>query len=260
MLSRVLAPEGAFRQQTLVGGVRIDALTLEETAELMIDFALGAPRAKGPYFLTSANGEVVARSFCDPNFAALLNTADLISADGQSLVFASRLMSNRKLPERVATTDLYPAVAKRAERVGVSFYLFGAKEEVSRSAYEATRDAFPNLEIKGRSHGYLSGLALDQEVEKINALAPDILWVSLGAPLEQEFVARYAERMPSVKLIKTSGGLLDFVSGGKRRAPVWMQRAGLEWAFRLMLEPRRLSGRYLASNPLALLLFLLRTQ
>jgi len=97
-------------------------------------------------------------------------------------------------------------------------------------------------------------------VKEINELAPDILWVSFGAPLEHEFVRRYARELPNVKVIKTSGGLFDFVSGAKKRAPPWMQRAGLEWAFRLMLEPRRLMGRYLKTNPVAFVLLLLETE
>jgi len=88
----------------------------------------------------------------------------------------------------------------------------------------------------------------------------DILWIAFGVPLEQEFVRRHAHRLPNVKMIKTSGGLFDFVAGVKKRAPPWMRKAGLEWAFRLGLEPRRLLRRYLTTNPIAFVLLVTRTR
>ena len=194
------------------------------------------------------------------DFAALIDCADLISADGQPLVAASRLLAKRPLPERVATTDLYPIVARMAQDAGVSFYLLGASEEVNRATFEATKRDYPRLDIRGRSHGYLQGAALDEKLDEINALAPDILWLAMGVPLEQQFVRDHARRLRNVKMIKTSGGLFDFVAGVKQRAPQWMQNIGLEWAFRLGLEPRRLFKRYLTTNPIAAFLLLTRTR
>jgi exopolysaccharide biosynthesis WecB/TagA/CpsF family protein len=247
-------------EQIVVGGARCARLDLEDTARLMIDLAKTPARATGPYYLTSINGEVLARRAFDPAFAALVDDADLVSADGQPLVTASRLFSQHGLPERVCTTDLYPIVARMAAEAGVSFYLFGASEEVNRATFDLTRRSFPGLDIRGRSHGYLSGAALDDKLDEINALAPDILWVAMGVPLEQDFVRRHARRLPNVKMIKTSGGLFDFMSGAKKRAPKWMRSIGLEWAFRVWLEPRRLLKRYVTTNPVALMLLVTRTR
>jgi exopolysaccharide biosynthesis WecB/TagA/CpsF family protein len=222
--------------------------------------AQGADSRRRPYYLTSVNGEVLARRRLDAAFAGLIDDADLISADGEPLVFASRILAQNGLPERVATTDLYPVVAAMAEEAGLSFYLLGATEEVNSDAYGATRRMFPRLNIRGRSHGFLRGDALDAKLAEINALAPDILWLALGVPLEQEFVARYSARLPNVKVIKTSGGLFDFIAGAKSRAPRWLQKAGFEWAFRLFLEPRRLAIRYLTTNPIALMMLLTQTR
>jgi N-acetylglucosaminyldiphosphoundecaprenol N-acetyl-beta-D-mannosaminyltransferase len=246
-------------ERVKVGGADVARLDLEQTAQLMIDLAQQDARGR-PYFLTSVNGEVLARRALDANFAALVDGADLINADGQPLVEVSRLFTRHGLPERVATTDLYPIVARKAEEAGASFYLFGATDEVNRAACAATRRACPSLKILGGSHGFLRGEALERKLDEINALAPDILWLSLGVPLEQEFVARYAHRLPNVKMIKTSGGLLDFVAGAKKRAPEWMQKASLEWVFRLSLEPRRLLYRYATTSPLALMLLLTQTR
>ena len=206
------------------------------------------------------NGEVLARRRLDAAFAGLIDDADLISADGEPLIVASRILAQNGLPERVATTDLYPVVAAMAEEAELSFYLLGATEEVNSRAYGATRRMFPRLNIRGRSHGFLNGEALDAKLAEINALAPDILWLALGVPLEQEFVARYSARLPNVRVIKTSGGLFDFIAGAKSRAPRWLQKAGFEWAFRLFLEPRRLAIRYLTTNPIALMMLLTQTR
>ncbi len=93
-------------------------------------------------------------------------------------------------------------------------------------------------------------------VAEIAALKPDVLWVALGAPREQEFFARHRAALAGVGVVKTSGGLFDFLAGAKRRAPAALQRAGLEWLFRLALEPRRLFMRYLVTNPHALVVML----
>lgn len=250
----------AHIEKVLVGGARIARLDLEQTARLMIEAARAPRRDGGPLYLTSVNGEVLARRSADRHFAELVDGADLINADGQPLVVASRLLSKKALPERVATTDLYPLVARRAEEEGVSFYLFGATEEINRETCQATKRRFPRLDIRGRSHGFLAGAALERKLDEIDALAPDILWLALGVPLEQEFVRRWRHRLPNVKMIKTSGGLFDFVAGAKRRAPAWMQKVGLEWAYRLRLEPRRLFLRYATTNPVALMLLMRHTR
>lgn len=247
-------------ETSLIGGAAIARLDLAQTARMMLDLAAAPAREEGPYYLTSANGEVLARRFLDREFARLIDCADSISADGQPLVTASRLFSNKPLPERVATTDLYPLVAQMAQRTGASFYLLGASEEVNRAAYEATLRAAPELKIVGRSHGYLKGAQLHAKLDEINALAPNILWLAMGVPREQQFVVEHRSRLRNVKMIKTSGGLFDFVAGAKRRAPRWMQDAGLEWAFRLGLEPRRLVRRYLTTNPIAAYLLLTQTR
>jgi exopolysaccharide biosynthesis WecB/TagA/CpsF family protein len=97
-------------------------------------------------------------------------------------------------------------------------------------------------------------------IDTINRARPDILWLGLGAPAEQSFAIRHRDRLRGVGLIKTSGGLFDFLSGKNARAPDWMQNAGLEWAYRIYLEPRRLAGRYRMTNPHAQFLLLTRTR
>ena len=106
----------------------------------------------------------------------------------------------------------------------------------------------------GLEVAYLKGDALRAKVDEINRLAPDYLWVALGVPYEQAFVEEFTPHLSDVGIIKTSGGLFNFLSGSRARAPRWMQSAGLEWAWRIWLEPRRLFWRYLTTNPRALYL------
>lgn len=247
-------------ETTLVGGAVVARLDLLETARMMLRLAHAPARASGPYYLTSVNGEVLARRAFDREFARMIDCADSIAADGQPLVAASHLFSRKPLPERVATTDLYPVVALLAQQSGASFYLLGASEEVNRAAYHETKRMAPDLNVLGGSHGFLQGAELEAKLDQINALAPDILWLAMGVPREQQFVRDHAHRLKNVKIIKTSGGLFDFIAGAKKRAPKWMQDAGLEWAFRVGLEPRRLLKRYLTTNPVAAFLLLTQTR
>jgi N-acetylglucosaminyldiphosphoundecaprenol N-acetyl-beta-D-mannosaminyltransferase len=132
--------------------------------------------------------------------------------------------------------------------------MFGADEAENAAAVANVQKTYPNLRIVGRSHGYLRGDALRAKVDEINQLAPDYLWVALGVPYEQAFVEDFAPNLSNVGVIKTAGGLFNFLSGSRARAPQWMQYVGLEWAWRIWLEPRRLFWRYLTTNPRALYL------
>jgi exopolysaccharide biosynthesis WecB/TagA/CpsF family protein len=241
-----------------VGGLRMAALDLEATADFMIEATDQRHRISRPLYLTSANGEVLARCSTEPQTERLFRAADLINADGQPLVAASKLQSWFPLPERVATTDLFHVVARKAEVTGRSFYMFGASEEENEAAVRRVQNMYPRLKIVGHSHGYLRGEALRAKVEEINALAPDFLWVALGVPSEQAFVEEYTPLLTNVGVIKTSGGLFNFLSGSRSRAPRWMQRVGLEWVWRTWLEPRRLFWRYMTTNPRAIYLLFSR--
>jgi N-acetylglucosaminyldiphosphoundecaprenol N-acetyl-beta-D-mannosaminyltransferase len=237
-----------------LGGLRMAVLGMDNTADFMVDAAVNHRRGARPFYLTSANGEVLARCSTDPDMDRLFRSADLISADGQPLVVASRLRTQLPLPERVATTDLFHVVADRATERNLTFYMFGASAEENRAAVANVRRRHPGLNIVGHSHGYLHGQELADKIDEINALAPDFLWVALGVPREQEFVETFSSRLGNVGVIKTSGGLFNFLSGSRARAPQWMQSAGFEWAWRIGQEPRRLLWRYLTTNPRAMYL------
>ena len=237
----------------LLGGLQIAQISMDAAAEGFVARALAARGGSDrPHYSTSANGQVIAMCRSDAGLRALMHEADEIHADGMPMVMISRMRSSRPLSERVATTDLVHAVARRAERQGISFYFLGGTEEVNRRAVNAMRAAYPALIFSGRRNGYFSPDEEEAVVAEIREARPDILWVGLGFPLEQAFIKRNLDRLTGVGVVKTSGGLFDFLSGKNARAPLWMQQAGLEWLHRMCLEPRRLVRRYLVTNPVAI--------
>jgi exopolysaccharide biosynthesis WecB/TagA/CpsF family protein len=213
-----------------------------------------------PLYSTSANGQVVSICAKDPAIRELFLASPLIHADGMPLVFASRLRCRMTLPERVATTDLFHDVARLAVERRASFYLLGGTPEVVRRTERNVRKLYPDLLIAGARDGYFGPEDEDEVVAEINAARPDVLWIAMGVPREQAFVVRNLDRLTGVGVIKTSGGLFDFLSGERSRAPAWMQAAGLEWLYRTWLEPRRLLVRYALTNPHALYLLLTRSR
>jgi len=238
---------------SLLGRLPIVQADLKSSAKGFIAHALESRgKERPPFYSTSANGQVLALCGEDEAFLDLMRRADQIHADGMPMVHYSKLFSKRPLPERVATTDLVQDVARLAEKAGVSFYFLGASEEVNTRAVEVMQQRYPKLVFAGRHNGYFSRDEEDALVAGINAAKPDILWIGLGVPFEQQFVERNRDRLTGVGVIKTSGGLFDFISGKNERAPAWMQASGLEWLYRVWLEPRRLAVRYLTTNPRAI--------
>jgi N-acetylglucosaminyldiphosphoundecaprenol N-acetyl-beta-D-mannosaminyltransferase len=244
-----------------IGGLPIAVIDRTTSAELMVDAALarrgGAHR---PLVFTSANGQVLSMCARDARMRDLFLDADLIHADGMPLVLVSHLFNDTPLPERVATTDLFHDVAPVARQRGATVYMLGATKAVAEQTARRVHELYPELKIAGSGSGYMRREGDEERVlADINNARPDILWLGLGVPAELQFAMRNRDRLHNVGLIKTSGGLFDFISGKNTRAPDWMQRFGLEWAYRIYLEPRRLAGRYLMTNPHALFLLLTRT-
>ncbi|ABD05721.1 glycosyl transferase, WecB/TagA/CpsF family [Rhodopseudomonas palustris HaA2] len=249
-------------KRNIIGGLPIVVADRAETATAMVDEAL---KRRGlwryPAYMTSTNGEVTYRCAVDPSEHAMFLQADAIHADGMPHVFVSRFKCDVPLPERVATTDLFHDVAREAGARGATMFMLGADETSNQRAAEWVATNYPEVRLVGRRNGYFADDAEEiAACRQIAELAPDILWISMGVPREQLFIGRHRHRLTTVGVIKTSGGLFDFLSGSKPRAPLWMQRVGLEWLWRMALEPRRLGMRYLRTNPYAMYLLLTRTR
>ncbi|GGK34036.1 WecB/TagA/CpsF family glycosyltransferase [Salinarimonas ramus] len=255
----VTAPRRA--DASLVGGLPLRVVDRNAAADILLAQAASRQAANArPFLSTSANGQVLSLVASDPELRRLVLDFDEIHADGMPLVFASRLLCRAPLPERVATTDLFHDVATRAQAQGRTFYMLGADPESLAAAEREVRRLYPDLRLVGTHHGYVEGAAADERVAEIARLRPDVLWLAMGFPREQRFALRYADALRGVGAVKTSGGLFDFLSKRRARAPMPLQRAGLEWLWRLALEPRRLGARYLATNPHAAWLLATRTR
>lgn len=250
----------AMLPSTIVGGMRTAQLNRIETVQLMEDAITGRlPGLQYPLFMTSNNGQVLSDFSRSVDVRKLFHHADVISADGQPMVTVARMISQNPLPERVATTDLFDDASLLLPE-GTTYFMFGASPDEIERAAAIVRQRYPRISLVGYSHGYLDEEGQEALLQRLEELRPDVLWIGMGAPREQEFVVRNMDRLASVKVIKTSGGLFNFVSGKNRRAPQWMQNLGLEWLYRTMLEPKRLAMRYLITNPHSLYLLLTRTR
>jgi exopolysaccharide biosynthesis WecB/TagA/CpsF family protein len=244
--------------EVTVGGIRTARIGRESLAQLMLADCMQARAAEThPKLVFASNGHAIALAAQDENFGAVFSQGDIIHADGQAVVFASRL-TKAPIPERSATTDFIHDAAALAASHGLRFFLLGATEEANARTAEILTRRYPGLVIAGRRHGYFSLADEDEVCDQINLTKPDVIWVGLSVPLEYEFAVRNKARLKAGWLV-TCGGCFNFVTGAYRRAPGWMQQAGLEWLFRLAREPKRLFWRYAVTNPIAIFLLLTRT-
>ena len=245
----------------LIGGIPTMRVTREElAANLVADCAMArSGQLIEPRVMISSNGSVIARFHRDATFRRLIEQADGIDADGQPLVIASRLFTETPLTDRIATTDFIHDAAEVAVENGLRFYFLGARPGIAEIAAEHLRASHPGLQIVGVRDGYFNLDDEDQICREIVDLKVDVVWVGLGSPQQERFAIRNRHLLSGVAWIKTCGGLFDHYCGRITRAPKWMQRAGLEWLYRAIKEPRRLGPRYLATNLPALFHLVTRT-
>lgn len=211
-------------------GVAFDALTLgeaEERADALLCSGAGG-------YIVTANPEIVLRCREDAAYAAAVNGAALVLADGVGDLCAARILGT-PLPGRVAGADLVPRLLARLAERGGSVFLYGARPGVAERAGESLQSACPGLRIAGTENGYISDeTALLEALEREK---PDLLLLGLGAPRQELWMAENRQRTPAVMI--GVGGLLDVFAGDIPRAPEAWQRLGLEWLYRLLREPRR---------------------
>ena len=245
--------------EVTVGGIATACLSREGLARMMLQDCLDARSNpnRQPKLVFASNGHAIALAAQDEAFRFTFEQADIIHADGQAAVFASR-MTATPIPERSATTDFIHDASKVAAQHGLRFFVLGATEEANAEAVRVLRETYPGLQIVGRRHGYFGRDEEDEICDEINLTQPDVVWVGLSVPLEYEFAVRNKTRLRAGWLV-TCGGCYNFVTGAYKRAPGWMQACGLEWLFRLVKEPKRLFWRYAVTNPLAIFLLLTRT-
>lgn len=225
-----------------VFGFRVARLGLEETVLRFRDAIVRGDRL----YQASINAAKLVNARRNERLAGVLHSADLLSADGQSIVWASRVLGDR-LPERVAGIDLMFRLLDLAEREGFSVFILGARTDVLEAGIRKIVERHPHLDVAGSHHGYFDDSEGETICALINRAQPQVLFVAMSSPRKEFWVEANAGRL-DVPVIVGVGGSIDVVAGVAARAPRWMQRGGLEWAFRLVQEPRRLWRRYLRTN------------
>lgn len=182
----------------------------------------------------------------DAELRNVVNSCDLINADGQGVVWGARVLG-LNIPERVAGIDLFLKVVELAAKKGYRLYFLGARQEIIERVVIRFLLKYPKLQIAGYRNGYFSKAEEAKIVEIIQNSRPHVLFVAMSSPQKEIFLNQYIENL-QIPFMMGVGGSFDVVAGYTNRAPLWAQKAGLEWFFRLMCEPRRMWKRYLISN------------
>ena len=224
-----------------------DAVTEREAVQWAKEWIEASRNGTGrPGTIATVNVHILMALREDPRLRDFVDNAALVVADGQPIVWATSLRKPR-LPERVTGVDLVDSLSAMAARSGFGVYLLGGREGVADVAAGKLRERHPGLDIRGCQHGYFGSDEVEAVVARVRESGAALLFVALGVPFQEYFIAAHAEALGAA-LTMGVGGSLDVISGNSKRAPRWMQRVGLEWFFRLCQEPRRLAGRYFRTN------------
>jgi N-acetylglucosaminyldiphosphoundecaprenol N-acetyl-beta-D-mannosaminyltransferase len=224
-------------------GLAFDAVTMDNAVARCLDMCR-APRTSR--MVITANASHLCMMRRDPELARACQAGDLTVADGMSVVWALRA-AGQPVPERVAGVDLMARLLAAAGEHRLRVYFLGAKREVVTTLVERCRTQYPGLEIAGFRDGYFGPDDHPGIVEEIRASGAHMLFVGMPTPFKETWCERHRQRL-DVPVIMGVGGSFDVLAGFIRRAPVWVQSMGLEWFWRLLMEPRKLMKRYLTTN------------
>ena len=236
-----MATSPPVERPTLLG-CPVDVLTLPET----VDRIIAMIHEGGYHSQFSLNAAKIVEARRSSDLRGFLQRASIVNADGQSLVWAGKLLGVR-LPERVAGIDLLGALLAAMEREGLSAYFLGAREDVIARAASRIAARHPRLHIAGFHHGHFPPEDDERVAASIAESAPDALFVGMSSPRKEYWIdARQAAT--GARFAMGVGGSFDVIAGRTKRAPRQIQRLGLEWAYRTAQEPRRLARRYASTN------------
>lgn len=217
--------------------IKIDNLSPQEILRKCDDFLLSGNQ----HYITTVNPEFIVAAKTDEEFKKILNFSDLAVADGVGLVYAAKLFGEKL--KRNTGVDLMINLCEFAEQKNCSVYFLGGEETIAAQAAELLKNNFPKLIISGAESGgeIINPKDDDEELlTRINDNKPDIIFVALGQIKQEKWIYYHLDKMPSVKIAVGVGGSFDYISGQISRAPLFMRKAGLEWLYRLILQPSRI--------------------
>lgn len=235
------AHHGAGPGRVQILGAAVDPLTLDSCVREVAAAAAIGERV----WLATVNVAILMGMRRDPELQEYADRARWVVADGQPLVWLSRLLG-RPLPERVTGVDLIEELCARAERDGVGVFFLGGSDEVITAAAQAVKGRYPRLEL-GCANGYFTDGEALVRASAIADAGPGLVFVGMGVPRQERFIMEHLDDMKANVAIGV-GGSFDVIGGLRGRAPRAMQRSGLEWTYRLIQEPRRLWRRYLVTG------------
>jgi N-acetylglucosaminyldiphosphoundecaprenol N-acetyl-beta-D-mannosaminyltransferase len=237
-------------------GVGVSAITMARALDVIDDWI----RQRQPHYICVTGVHGVMESQQDEELRRIHNAAGLVTPDGMPLVWLSHLRG-RRFVQRVYGPDLLLAACEHSLSTGYRHYFYGGAEGVPEQLASRLQRRYPGLQVAGTCSPPFRPLSAEEDeqiVQQINAANADIVWVGLGTPRQERWMAAHVDRLTAPVLVGV-GAAFDFHAGLKRQAPRWMQRSGLEWLFRLLMEPRRLARRYLVNNPRFVFLVLLQS-
>jgi N-acetylglucosaminyldiphosphoundecaprenol N-acetyl-beta-D-mannosaminyltransferase len=232
-----------LKDRTEFMGVPVDAITMQQTIERIHQSIVSGEKIQH----MAINTMIILRMVEDPEFMHTLSKCEVINADGIGVVMASKLLGH-PLPERVTGIDLMEALIALAAKEGFKPYFLGAQEEVVQRTVSHYRQKYPKLEIAGYRNGYFKESDEQQIADDIRDSGADMLFVAISSPKKELFLGQWRDTM-KVPFCMGVGGSFDVVAGKFKRAPEWVQRAGLEWAYRWKQEPRRMFRRNAVDMP-----------
>jgi N-acetylglucosaminyldiphosphoundecaprenol N-acetyl-beta-D-mannosaminyltransferase len=236
-------------------GVGVSAINMDDALEVIDGWITAGVR----HYVCITGVHGVMESQRDEALRRIHNSAGLVTPDGMPLVWLSRWRGWRGTT-RVYGPDLMLALCERSLATGYRHFFYGGKDGVPERLAERLQKRYPGLAVAGiysPSFKPIAALESDEVIARINDTKPDIVWVGLGTPKQEHWMAQHVGRLSASALVGV-GAAFDFHAGLQRQAPRWMQRSGLEWLFRLANEPRRLWRRYLINNSLFVWLTLLQ--
>lgn len=223
-------------------GVPIDNLSKTE----VVDRIESMVKDGGIHQHVVVNVDKIVKMESNSSLRAAVLDCDLITVDGQPVIWVSRLLQY-PIKERVTGVDLFDALMARCAESGLRPYLLGARQEVVARTVEVLKTKYPSLQLAGWRNGYWAADEESNIVQEIMRARPDVLCMAAGSPKQEVFLGKWKKEM-GVPFVMGVGGSFDVAAGVLQRAPKWVQRAGLEWLFRLAQEPRRLWRRYLKED------------
>lgn len=237
-----MSDKHAYPARVSVMGVPVDPLTMRQTVDRTKDLI----EAGGFAHLIGVNADKVLQMLDDPEMDGIVRKCEIVNADGASMVMAARELGVA-VPERVAGIDLMWELCSLAEREKYRVFLLGAKQEVVEKTRDILTESFPQIVVVGVRDGYFGEKDFDSVAEEVRESGAQITFVGITSPKKERLIERFRE-LDLTGVYVGVGGSFDVVSGNIPRAPLWMQRARLEWLFRMMQEPGRLVKRYVTGN------------